>query len=171
MDSTPSPPDTIYGFIGIGVMGYGMAMNLRRKMPPTSKLILCEINQERREEFVREASPNGPIEVAETPMQIAEKAEIIITMLPKAVHVNAVFKDPNTGLLAAEKSGTPIFFLECSSIDTSSSVALAREVLDSGHGRLIDAPVSGGYVVSGISYSYHDANEVPTVLKGAMPEH
>jgi 3-hydroxyisobutyrate/3-hydroxypropionate dehydrogenase len=152
MDSASDPPDTTYGFIGIGVMGYGMAMNLRRKIPPTSKLILCEINQERREQYLREASPNGLIEVAETPRQVAQKAEIIITMLPKAIHVNAVFKDPNTGMLAAEKPGTPISFLECSSIDTSSSVALAKEVLDSGHGRLIDAPVSGGYVVLGVPH-------------------
>jgi 3-hydroxyisobutyrate/3-hydroxypropionate dehydrogenase len=151
MDSASSPPNAIYGFIGIGVMGYGMAMNLRRKIPSTSKLILCEINQARREQFVGEASPNGPIEVAHTPRQVAEKAEIIITMLPKAGHVNDVFKNPDTGLLATEKPKTPIYFLECSSIDTSSSVALAKEVLASGHGRLIDAPVSGGYVALGVS--------------------
>ena len=141
-----SPPDATYGFIGIGVMGYGMAMNLRSKIPSTSKFVLCEINTTRRDQFVAEATSKGQIiEIAESPRAVAEQADIVITMLPKAPHVEKVFKDPSIGLLSvAEKPAKPKLFLECSSIDTAASVALAKDVEASALGLMIDAPVSGG---------------------------
>ncbi|ETN41461.1 uncharacterized protein HMPREF1541_03397 [Cyphellophora europaea CBS 101466] len=144
MASIDAPPDATYGFVGIGVMGYGMAMNLRSKIPSTSKFILCEINGTRRDQFINEASAKGKVEVAQSPKELAQLADIIVTMLPKARHVETVFKDPNTGFLSIGKPETPKLFLECSSIDTAASVALAKEVDESGIGRMIDAPVSGG---------------------------
>ena len=64
--------ETTYGFIGIGVMGYGMAANLRKKLPQSSNLIICEVNQERREKFF--AEQQGLLEVAQSPRELAEKA-------------------------------------------------------------------------------------------------
>ena len=66
------PEDLSYGFVGIGVMGYGMAMNLRAKIPKSSKFILCEINEARRDQFVKEC--NLPVEVVNSPKEVAETA-------------------------------------------------------------------------------------------------
>jgi 3-hydroxyisobutyrate/3-hydroxypropionate dehydrogenase len=74
-DGKSSPdgvPGGTYGFIGIGVMGYGMAANLRAKLPKSSKLIICEVNQERREKFL--AEQQGLLEVAHSPRELVEKA-------------------------------------------------------------------------------------------------
>ena len=53
-------------------MGYGMARNLRAKIPKSSTLILCEINEKRRDQFVAETE--GLIEIAHSPREVAEKA-------------------------------------------------------------------------------------------------
>jgi 3-hydroxyisobutyrate/3-hydroxypropionate dehydrogenase len=75
-------PNCTYGFIGVGVMGNGMAKNLRSKMPPSSKLLICEVNKARRDEFF--ATTEGLLEVAESPKELAEKA---VSALPSAPNV------------------------------------------------------------------------------------
>ena len=70
-NSISSPPDATYGFIGLGNMGFGMAKNVREKIPSSSKLIVCELVTSQRDKFVKEIE--GDIEVAETPKQIGEK--------------------------------------------------------------------------------------------------
>ena len=67
-----SVPRGTYGFIGIGVMGYGMAANLRAKLPKSTKLVICEVNQERRDNFF--AKEKGLLEVARSPKEVAEKS-------------------------------------------------------------------------------------------------
>lgn len=139
-----SPKSTTYGFVGIGVMGYGMARNLRTKLPSSVNFVLCEINQARRHQFVEELSMKGPVEVVDSPREVADTADIIITMLPRAPHVEEAFTDPHTGFLSISQPLQPKFFIECSSIDTATSTALASKVEKSGIGSFIDAPVSGG---------------------------
>lgn len=63
-------------------------------------------------------------------------------MLPKGPHVKEVFTNPTTGLLSA-KPAQPIFFMECSTIDTKTSLEVNELATKSGH-RMVDAPVSGG---------------------------
>ncbi len=65
-------PDITYGFIGVGNMGFGMASNIRAKIPASSTLIICELNRARRDEFV--ANVRGNVKTAETPKELAEKA-------------------------------------------------------------------------------------------------
>ena len=65
-------PNVTYGFIGVGVMGSGMAKNLRAKVPKSTKLVICEVNKARRDEFL--ATTYGLLEVADTPKETAEKA-------------------------------------------------------------------------------------------------
>ncbi|KAF2093587.1 3-hydroxyisobutyrate dehydrogenase, variant [Rhizodiscina lignyota] len=134
----------IYGFIGIGNMGYGMATNLRAKISKSSKLIVCELDKARRDKFISEASAVGPTVTAETPKEIAEQASIIITMLPNGAIVKSVFTNPTNGLLAAAKGNTHRFFLECSTIEVSISREVLEAVKKSGLGDFIDSPVSGG---------------------------
>ena len=66
------PPDPTYGFVGVGVMGYGMAMNLRAKIPEKADFILCEINEARREEFIQEC--DRKVRIAHSPREVAEQA-------------------------------------------------------------------------------------------------
>lgn len=67
-----SMPDATYGFIGLGNMGFGMAKNLRVKMPARSRLIVCELDEKRRKDFV--SSVEGLIEIADTPRELAERS-------------------------------------------------------------------------------------------------
>lgn len=64
--------DVVYGFIGIGQMGYGMAQNLRTKAAKQSRLIICELVQSRRNQFLEETT--GRLETAESPRAVAEKS-------------------------------------------------------------------------------------------------
>src|SRR5580700_7588260 len=63
-------------------------------------------------------------------------------MLPKGEHVKTVFTDPVTGLLSANPSGS-ILFMECSTIETATSIEVNKLAKSAGH-RFVDAPVSGG---------------------------
>ena len=72
-----SAPDVTYGFIGLGNMGFGMAKNVREKIPTSSKLIVCELVTSQRDEFVK--TIEGDIETAECPKEIAEKCVCTFT--------------------------------------------------------------------------------------------
>jgi 3-hydroxyisobutyrate dehydrogenase-like beta-hydroxyacid dehydrogenase len=65
-------PKATYGFIGLGVMGYGMAINLRKKIPKSSTLIVCELVECRRDKFVAETQ--GATKVAQSPREVAQQA-------------------------------------------------------------------------------------------------
>ncbi|KAF5264481.1 hypothetical protein FOXYS1_4744 [Fusarium oxysporum] len=142
MTQTNGLTSTTYGFIGIGQMGWGMAMNLRKKISSSSKLVVCEVSAARLEQFVKEAE--GEIEKAATPKEVAERADVVITMLPTSQHVQHVFTNPETGLLSAKPKGKPILFIECSTIEVTTSIEVGKAVKRSGTGTFIDAPVSGG---------------------------
>lgn len=70
--SQNAPAPVTYGFIGLGVMGYGMAKNLREKIPKTSELVVCELVEKRRDQFVAETE--GLLKAAHSPKQVAEEA-------------------------------------------------------------------------------------------------
>jgi 3-hydroxyisobutyrate dehydrogenase-like beta-hydroxyacid dehydrogenase len=76
MASSNNLPCVTYGFIGIGVMGWGMAQNLRAKIPESSILIICELVQARRDQFI--AQTQGLLRVAMTPKEVAEQAVSVI---------------------------------------------------------------------------------------------
>lgn len=67
-------PSTRYGFIGIGQMGWGMAMNLRQKIPRGSEMVICEISEDRRNNFIQAAHEKGAITVASSPREVAERS-------------------------------------------------------------------------------------------------
>ncbi|AZB41531.1 2-hydroxy-3-oxopropionate reductase [Bacillus sp. FJAT-42376] len=120
------------GFIGLGIMGKPMALNL---IKAGHKLTVCDINQE----AVNTLVENGA-ESAATPREAAEKSEIIITVLPASQHVKAVVLGDN-GILAGSKEGSVI--IDMSSITPEVSRELAAEAAKYGVG-MLDAPVSGG---------------------------
>ena len=71
MAANGTAPNVTYGFIGLGNMGFGMAKNVRQKIPSSSNMIVCELVKSQRDEFC--STIEGKIETAETPKEIAEK--------------------------------------------------------------------------------------------------
>lgn len=51
-----------------------MALNLRRKVPKSSKLIICELVESQVDKFLKEAEHQDKITVASTPKEVAEQA-------------------------------------------------------------------------------------------------
>ena len=153
--------DATYGFVGIGAMGFWMAMNVRAKVPSTSAFFVFDKDQERIETFCRRAL--GPVTVAASPKQIAEECvclnvyqksceyesniisqDVIITSLPTGPAVDQVWSDSVTGLLAANPTSKQRLFLDTSSIPVNTSLQLRKQVDDSGFSEFVDCPVSGG---------------------------
>ena len=64
-------PDATYGFIGLGNMGFGMAKNVRQRIPKSSKLVVCELAKAQRDKFC--STVEGIVETAESPKEVAEK--------------------------------------------------------------------------------------------------
>lgn len=120
------------GFIGLGIMGKPMSLNL---MQAGHMLTVHDLNQDAVETLVAAGARAGS-----TPKEVAENSEIIITMLPASKHVQSVVLGEN-GILAGAKEGSII--IDMSSITPAVSKALAEEAAKIGVG-FLDAPVSGG---------------------------
>jgi 2-hydroxy-3-oxopropionate reductase len=114
------------GFIGLGVMGAPMARNL---MNAGHDVVVH--SRTRRE-------VDGAT-WAESPKQVAEQADIVVTMLPDSPQVEEVVRD----LLAGARAGSLI--VDMSTISPVVTRALAEDAGAKGIG-YVDAPVSGGDV-------------------------
>ncbi|MCL4377864.1 MAG: 2-hydroxy-3-oxopropionate reductase [Actinobacteria bacterium] len=120
------------GFIGLGIMGKPMAKNL---ISGGYKLIVHDINMDATRELIKLGS-----EPADSPKEVAGKAEIIITMLPDSPEVEQVFLGLN-GLVEGLKSGK--ICVDMSSIEPLVAIEISKELEKIGAG-FLDAPVSGG---------------------------
>ncbi|KAA8652811.1 uncharacterized protein ATNIH1004_001718 [Aspergillus tanneri] len=148
---------TTYGFIGLGQMGHGMAKNLRLKISSSNKLFIYDIDPAAVQRFVSEFGDGGNVVATSSPKEVAEYSvlspsilfssvylsDVILTSLPRAPHVDQVFNNPTTGLLAAPKTGKTLF-LELSTIDAKVSGDIGHRVIEEGYGQFVDAPCSGG---------------------------
>ncbi|KAH7412697.1 3-hydroxyisobutyrate dehydrogenase-like protein [Cadophora sp. MPI-SDFR-AT-0126] len=139
-----------YGFIGLGQMGYNMARNLQAKLPSTDTIRVYDINAESVDRFANDTkalSTGASVQVAATAREAAEDSETTITVLPEPTHVNNVFgqilKPP---LSESVVSNPDRLFIDCSTIDPSSSREVANAVHATQQGRFVDAPMSGGVV-------------------------
>lgn len=120
------------GFIGLGIMGKPMSQNLMKK---GFAVTVFDINQT----VVEQLKSEGANE-ARSPKEVAERSEVIITMLPKSEHVQSVVTGEN-GIIHGAKSGSIV--IDMSSITPVVSKQLAAKL--KGHGvEMLDAPVSGG---------------------------
>ncbi|AKP53440.1 2-hydroxy-3-oxopropionate reductase [Cyclobacterium amurskyense] len=121
------------GFIGLGIMGKPMAINLINAG--------YEINILNSSKAAADLTPKGAT-AYHSCKEVAENSEIIITMLPDSPEVNeVVFSDK--GVLAGVKSGS--IFVDMSTIAPSTAREVAEAMLLKGVDAL-DAPVSGGQV-------------------------
>ncbi|MFO7824132.1 MAG: 2-hydroxy-3-oxopropionate reductase [Cyclobacterium sp.] len=124
---------TKVGFIGLGIMGKPMAINL---MDAGYELLVLETNK-----AAGDLTHKGATAFS-TCKEVAENSEIIVTMLPDSPEVNdVVFGDQ--GVLQGIKAKS--IFVDMSTIAPST----AREVADAMKKKgveALDAPVSGGQV-------------------------
>jgi 2-hydroxy-3-oxopropionate reductase len=129
-------PDTSIGFIGLGIMGAPMAANLARARYP---LVVHNRSRSKVEQFVAE---HEPAEAAATPNEVAERADVVITMLPDSPDVEQVYLGDD-GVIAGTRAGQ--LLIDMSSIAPSVARAVAAAAVSVGADAL-DAPVSGGDV-------------------------
>lgn len=117
------------GFIGLGIMGRPMALNLVRS---GHRLVVHSRSQVPVDELVRA----GAAEAA-SPRAVAEQCDVVITMLPDTPTVEAVVRDLAPGL----RPGALV--IDMSTIHPEAARTLARELAERGIA-FLDAPVSGG---------------------------
>jgi len=120
------------GFIGLGIMGKPMSINL---LKAGYKLVVLDLNQSAMDEIVSLGA-----EKAETPREVANNCEFIITMLPNSPHVKEVVLGKK-GLKEGLKTGS--IFIDMSSISPIVSRELSQKLEEKGV-EMLDAPVSGG---------------------------
>ena len=120
------------GFIGLGIMGRPMARNL---MKAGYSLTVYDVVATSVEEIVTDgASP------ASSSSEVAEKAPVVITMVPDSADSEAAILGPG-GVLEGTSEGSVI--IDMSSIAPGSSQKIAAACEAAGVA-FLDAPVSGG---------------------------
>ncbi len=120
------------GFIGLGIMGKPMAKNLLKAGYP---LTVYDIAPDKAEEVVEAGAKAGS-----SSKDVAEKSEIVITMLPNSPEVKEAVLGKN-GVLEGTKPGT--ILIDMSSIAPLASKEVAEKAKEKGV-TVLDAPVSGG---------------------------
>ncbi|MGG1247941.1 2-hydroxy-3-oxopropionate reductase [Bacillus spizizenii] len=124
--------DRNVGFIGLGIMGKPMALNL---IKAGYSLTIFDLNQDAVQRVVSAGAA-----AAGSPREVAEKSEVIITMLPASQHVKSVILGEN-GVLKGVKKNAVI--IDMSSITPDVSREIAVKAAKKG-AAMLDAPVSGG---------------------------
>ncbi|WEG11847.1 NAD(P)-dependent oxidoreductase [Pullulanibacillus sp. KACC 23026] len=125
---------TKIAFIGLGIMGSRMALNLLKAEVP---LIVHNRTKDKANELIEKGA-----EWASTPKEAIEKADIVFTMLSTPQIVEDVYYS-DQGLKAGFKKGT--LWVDSSTVNPSFSEKMAEEAASIGV-RFLDAPVSGSLV-------------------------
>jgi len=123
--------NTRVGFIGLGIMGKPMALNI---LKAGYDVTVNDLNTESVETLVQAGAVFG------TPADMGTTCNVIITMLPASHHVEQVVLGEN-GLLQTATAGT--ILIDMSSISPVASVEIAQQAALRGV-EMLDAPVSGG---------------------------
>ena len=120
------------GLIGLGNMGRGMALTLKRK---GFELVGTDVSTATRESLAKEG-----ISVRETIGEVVSECDLVILSLPTAAIVEQVVSGPN-GILANAKPGLLVVDTSTSHPETTRRLARA---LNAAGMSMLDAPVSGG---------------------------
>ncbi len=120
------------GFIGLGIMGRPMALNLHKAGHSLTVPERASLTEE-----IRAAA-----QVVADARTVAERSEVVILMLPDTPDVEGVLSAPK-GVAEGLKPGTLV--IDMSSISPIATKALAKKINGLGCDYL-DAPVSGGEV-------------------------
>ena len=120
------------GFIGLGIMGKPMAKNVLKE---GYELMVFDFNKAAVAELVAAGAEEG-----NTSKEVAEFADVVITMLPNSPNVKAALFSEN-GIASGLTAGKTI--IDMSSISPVASREFAATLAESGV-EFLDAPVSGG---------------------------
>ncbi len=129
------------GFIGLGIMGAPMALNLLN----SGHIMYVQTRSKTPIELVE-----GGATVCTSAEEVAKRADIVITMLPDTPNVQEVLlgdKGVAAGLKAGAvgSDGQPKVVIDMSSISPMATKSLAQRIGALG-AQYLDAPVSGGEV-------------------------
>jgi len=122
--------DTI-GFIGLGLMGHGMAKNIVEK---GYALTVCA----RKPSAALDDLLSRGAKQVDTPMAVAQQASVVFLCVTGSPDVEAIVRGP-MGLAKGLRPGSVV--VDCSTSDPTSTVALAAE-LAAMDVTLVDAPLS-----------------------------
>ena len=120
------------GLIGLGNMGRGMALTLKRN---GFEVVGTDVAPATRESLAKEG-----ISVRETIGEVVSECDLVILSLPTAAIVEQVVSGPN-GILANAKPGLLVVDTSTSHPETTRRLARA---LNAAGMSMLDAPVSGG---------------------------
>ncbi len=122
------------GLIGLGVMGWRIAKNLRE-----AGLLIGGVYNRTFDKALRFSREFG-VEAFKTPSELAKASDVIITMLSDDEAVKNVIAG-NDGVLSGLRPGSLV--IDMSTISPSVSIELANTIKSRGGGEMVDAPVIG----------------------------
>jgi 2-hydroxy-3-oxopropionate reductase len=122
----------VIGFIGLGIMGKPMARNL---IKAGYSLVVHNRSRAAVEELIKDGT-----QAAGSPKEVAERSDVIITVLPDSPDVELVYTS-DQGVFAGAKPG--MLLIDMSTISPIVARKLAASAQDRGCD-MLDAPVSGG---------------------------
>jgi 3-hydroxyisobutyrate dehydrogenase-like beta-hydroxyacid dehydrogenase len=120
------------GFIGLGMMGKGMAANLQKA---GQELVVHDLSRAAAEPFLAKGAV-----WANSPKEVGQQSEIVFTSLPVPADVEQVALGPN-GLIEGMRPDAALFDM------STNSVAMVRKihaVFAEKNLYMLDSPVSGG---------------------------
>ncbi len=110
------------GFIGLGNMGEPMAANL---LKAGHSLTVFDLSK-----TALQAAVDAGARTAASPREAARENEVVITMLPAAAHVRAVYLEPD-GVLAGVRPGVPL--IDSSTIYPATARLIGKAALKQGN--------------------------------------
>jgi 2-hydroxy-3-oxopropionate reductase len=119
------------GFIGLGTMGRGMALNI---LKAGFKMCVYDIDPKAVDRFVVAGA-----KAAQCPKEVAQWSEAVLTMLPDVPQVEEVYLGKK-GLIAGGHQG--MYLIDCSTVDPDCSRRISRAAAGAGI-VMFDAPVGG----------------------------
>ncbi|MEM0053076.1 MAG: 2-hydroxy-3-oxopropionate reductase [Nitrososphaeria archaeon] len=122
------------GFIGLGIMGKPMAKNL---IKAGFKLTVWNRTASKMKELIDMGA-----EGANSPKEVAEKSNVIITMLTDSPDVEEVILGPS-GVIEGVKKGSIV--IDMSTISPKVAKKIAKKLAEVGV-EMLDAPVTGGEI-------------------------
>jgi 2-hydroxy-3-oxopropionate reductase len=122
------------GFIGMGIMGKPMALNL---LKAGYQLSVCSTNAETLMVF-----KSAGATLMNSPKEVAQVSDVVITMLPDSPEVKSIVLGEN-GIANGLSAGK--LYIDMSTIAVAAVLAIAGVLKEKGI-ETIDAPVSGGQI-------------------------
>ncbi len=120
----------VVGFIGVGLMGHGMAKNIL--LGGYELWVKGNVNRAPIDSLLAKGANE-----AASPREMAEKCDVIHICLSNSPQVEAVFNGAD-GILAGARNG--LIVVDTTTADPTSTLALARALAERG-GAMVDAPL------------------------------